>query len=123
MSLFRTYAAALLPAAIVLLGALQTALADNLIDATEAGQLIALFAGVGATYFVPLAGGAWAGLFKTGFAALAAVATLIIPFFTEFTWQALVIFALAILQAIATEIGVNARIIDARETDVVTTLR
>lgn len=123
MSLFRKYAAALLPAVIVLLGALQTALADNVIDATEGGQLIALLAGVGLTYFVPLLAGVWAGALKTGFAALAAIATLIIPFITGFSWQALVIIFLAVLQAIATQIGVAARteILDARDTNVITT--
>lgn len=122
MSLFRKYAAALLPAAIILLGALQTALADNRIDATEGGQMIALLAGVGLAWGVPLVKGIWAGALKTGFTALAAIATLIIPFFTGFSWQALVIIFLAVLQAIATQIGVAVRteLIDARETNVVT---
>lgn len=122
MNVFRQYAAALLPAAVALLAALQTALADGLVDQTEAGQLIALFAGVGITYFVPLAKGPWAGALKTGFAALAAIATLIIPLLVGFTWQSLVIFALAILQAIATEIGVHARTDVARELNVVASL-
>lgn len=122
MSLFRKYAAALLPAAIVLLGALQTALADSVIDATEGGQLLALLAGVGGAYLVPLLHGAWAGALKTGFASLAAIATLVIPFITGFSWQALVIIFLAVLQAIATEVGVNVRteLIDARDTNNIT---
>lgn len=125
MSLFRKYAAALLPAIIVLLGALQTALADSRIDETEGGQLLVLVAGVGVTYFVPIVHGWWAGALKTGFAVLAAIATLIIPFITGFSWQALVIIALAALQAIATEIGVNARteILDARESNVITSVQ
>ncbi|PPH99740.1 hypothetical protein C5C95_06245 [Rathayibacter sp. AY1B7] len=103
------YLAALLPAAILLFGGLQTALSDERIDGTEAGQLLALFAGLAITYAVPLAKGAWAGLFKTGFAILAAIATLIVPLITGFTWQSLVIVVLAALSALATEIGVNAR--------------
>lgn len=125
MSLFRKYAAALLPAIIVLLGALQTGLADGRIDETEGGQLLALVAGVGVTYCVPIVHGWWAGALKTGFAVLAAIATLIIPFITGFSWQALVIIALAALQAIATEIGVNARteILDARDSNVITSVQ
>jgi hypothetical protein len=103
------YLAALLPAAILLFGGLQTALSDERIDGTEAGQLLALFAGLAITYAVPLARGAWAGLFKTGFAILAAVATLVVPLITGFTWQSLIIVILAALSALATEIGVNAR--------------
>lgn len=109
MSIFRTYAAAILPAAIIFLGSLQAAIADGTITEIEGGQLIAVFAGVGITYFVPLFGGVWRGLFKTGFAALAAVATLVVPLMFGFSWSALVIFALAVLGAIATEIGVQVR--------------
>lgn len=108
--MLRKYAAAILPALIILLGALQTALADNVIDQLEAGQLLALVAGVITTYFVPLLEGRWAGGLKTGAAVLAAVATLILPLVFGFTWQALVIVALAALNAIATEIGVQSRV-------------
>jgi hypothetical protein len=109
MNTLRTYLAALLPAAIILLGALQVALTDNVIDQVEAGQLIVAAAGVVTTYLVPLFGGIWAGLFKTGAATLAAVGTLIIPLVFGFSWAALVIVALTALQAIATEIGVQVR--------------
>jgi len=108
--MFRKYAAAILPALIILLGALQTALADNIIDQVEAGQLLALVAGVITTYFVPLVDGRWSGLLKTGAAVLAAIATMILPLIFGFTWQALVIVALAALNAIATEIGVQSRV-------------
>ncbi|MFF8187746.1 hypothetical protein ACF044_10860 [Microbacterium sp. NPDC016588] len=105
----KNYLAALLPGIIILFGGLQTALADERIDAVEGGQLLALTAGVLLTYVVPLVQGRWAGLLKTGSAILAAVATLIIPLLLGFTWQALVIFALAALSALATEIGVQVR--------------
>lgn len=107
--MLRQYAAAILPAIIILLGALQTALADGIVDVTEGGQLIALTAGVGGTFGVRLVEGRWAGLLKTGCAILAAIATLIIPLVLGFSWQALVIVALAALQALATEIGVQWR--------------
>lgn len=105
----KKYLAALLPGIIILFGGLQTALADERIDATEGGQLLALTAGVLLTYVVPIVDGKWAGLFKTGSAILAAVATLIIPLILGFSWQSLVIFALAALSALATEIGVQVR--------------
>jgi|GEM_PF-3425753 len=108
--MLRTYAAAILPAIIILLGALQTALADGIVDATEGGQLIALTAGVVGTYIVRLVDGRWAGALKTGTAILAAIATLVIPLVMGFTPEALVMVALAGLQALATEIGVQVRV-------------
>lgn len=105
----RRYAAALLPALVILFGALQAAIADGIVSETEGAQLIALVAGLIATYVVPLVAGAWAGLLKTGAAILAAVATLVIPMFTGFSWTALLIVAIAALQALATEIGVQVR--------------
>lgn len=109
-SLFGKYAAALLPAAVILLGALQTAIADGTVSDTEGGQLIALVAGVVFTFIVPLVKGSrWAGMLKTGAAVLAAVATLIIPLFTGITPTSLIVFAIAVLNAIATQIGVDMR--------------
>lgn len=109
MTPFRTYAAAILPGLIILLGSLQTAIADGIVTEAEAGQLIFALAGVIATYLAPLFKGTWAGFFKTGSAVLAAVATLIVPLVLGFSWSSLVIFALAALTALATEIGVQVR--------------
>jgi hypothetical protein len=108
--MLRHYAAAILPAIIILLGALQTALADGVVDVTEGGQLIAVTAGVIGTFFVKIVEGPWEGVLKTGSAILAAVATLIIPLVLGFSWQSLVIVALAALQVLATEIGVEWRV-------------
>lgn len=105
----KKYLAALLPGIIILFGGLQTALADERIDSTEGSQLLALTAGIIVTFVVPIVDGRWRGLFKTGAAIFAAVATLIIPLLLGFTWQSLVIFALAALSALATEIGVQVR--------------
>jgi len=107
--MIQKYAAALLPAIVTLLGALQLAIANGIVDETEAGQLIALFAGVLITWVVPLVPGRWAGALKTGAAIVAAVATLIVPLLIGFTWQGLLIFAIAALSALATEIGVQLR--------------
>ena len=108
--MFRKYAAVLLPAIIFLLGGVQTALADGVIDRVEAGQLIVLVGGAIATFFLPLASGAWAGALKVGSAVLVAGGALVIPLVFGFSAEALVIFALAVLSAVATEIGVESRI-------------
>jgi hypothetical protein len=105
----KKFLAALLPGIIILFGGLQTALADERIDSTEGSQMLALTAGIIVTFVVPVVDGRWRGLFKTGAAIFAAVATLIIPLLLGFTWQSLVIFALAALSALATEIGVQVR--------------
>lgn len=109
-TLFTKFGAALLPALGILLGALQLAVRDNVIDETEGGQLLALVAGLVVTYLVPLVQKGPAGLLKTGAAILAAVATLIIPLFTGgATWESIIVFALAVVNAVLTEIGVQAR--------------
>lgn len=110
--MFKKYAAAILPALIVLLGALQTSLADGTVTESEAGQLIVLVGGTIAVYFVPLSEGAWRGALKTGAAVVTAVGSLIIPLLVGFTWESAVIFALAALSAIATEMGVGFRTTD-----------
>jgi len=108
-SAFKKYAAALLPAAVILFGAVQTVIADDVVSETEGGQLIALIAGLVATYFVPLVSGVWAGALKTGAALLAAVATLVIPLVTGFSWTELLIVGIAALNVLAVEIGVDIR--------------
>ncbi|MWV50052.1 hypothetical protein GRS96_12310 [Rathayibacter sp. VKM Ac-2803] len=107
--MIRNYLAALLPGLILLVASLQAALDDQTVDQTEAGQLLALLAGVITTYLVPLLRGRWAGGLKTGAAILAAIATLILPLILGFTPQDLVIVIYAALSALATEIGAKVR--------------
>lgn len=110
-TLIQKYGAALLPAAITLFGALQVVLQDDVIDEVEGGQLIALVATLVVTYLVPLTNTSWAGVLKTGAAILGAVATLIIPLFNGGAdWNSIIVVALAVLNALATEIGVQARV-------------
>lgn len=108
-SVLKRYAAALLPAAVILFGAVQVAIADETVTETEAGQLLALVAGLIVTFFVPLLSGPWAGVLKTGAAILAAIATLVIPLVTGFTWESFLVVAIAALNALMTQIGVEAR--------------
>lgn len=109
--ILKKYAVALLQIALLVFGALQVALADNKFSSLEIGQLAALLAGAIVTFFVPLLHGAWAGGLKTGAAVIAAVATLVIPLVMDqpLSPQNLVIVGLAILTALATEVGVSIR--------------
>lgn len=109
--IFQRYAAALLPGVGVLLTALQVMYGDNRFDETERGQLIVLVAGLVLTYVLPLLKKfKWASVLKTGASVLAAIGTLIIPtFFTGFTGNTLLIFLIALVNALATEIGVQMR--------------
>jgi predicted outer membrane lipoprotein len=116
-TLFAKYAATLLPALGILFGVLNIILADELIDDTEKGQLIAVVAGLVLTYLLPLLKTwRWAAALKVGASVVAAVATLIIPTFTGgFNANTLLIFGVAVLNALATELGVDMRkdVIDA----------
>lgn len=104
------YAAALLSIAIVILTAFVAIPADQLGPVTV-GQLVVLGAGSIVTYLVPLLDGFWAGLFKTGAAIVAAVATAAIPLFTtgQITTVQVVVVILAALNALAVEVGVQIR--------------
>lgn len=129
-SLLAKFAPALLPLAVLLLGGLQTAFADNDISSTEVWQLIALSAGALVTFIVPLLKGPWAAGLKTGANVLAAVAALIIPILPQFEWSATSVLFIVIgaIQALAAQIGVDIRldqaktVIDSRETAGVPTI-
>ena len=114
--MFQKYAAALISIALVAFAFLKTALADSL-DAAEVWQLIALVAGAVATFVLPLASGPWAGALKTGSAVLVALATAIVPFALQgtITPEQWTIVALAVLNALGVQVGVDARksVIDA----------
>jgi hypothetical protein len=114
--MFQKYAAAVISILLTAFAFLKTAFADEL-DAAELWQLIALVAGAVITFLVPLVPGKWAGALKTGAAALAAVATAVVPFALQgtLTYEQLSIVALALLNALGVEVGVQARksVIDA----------
>lgn len=109
--IFQKYAAALLPGIGVLLTALQVMYGDRKFSLEERGQLIVLVAGLFLTYGLPLLKRfKWASILKTGAAVLAAIGTLVVPtFFTGFSGQTLLVFLLALVNALATEIGVKMR--------------
>jgi hypothetical protein len=108
--MIQKYGAALISIALVAFAFLKTALADS-IDAAEVAQLIALVAGAVIVYLVPLVPIRWSGALKTGAAVLAAAATAIFPFVLNgaITPEQWTIVALAALNALGVEVGVQAR--------------
>lgn len=108
--MIQKYGAALISIALVAFAFLKTALADS-IDAAEVAQLIALVAGAVIVYLVPLVPIRWSGALKTGAAVLAAAMTAIVPFLLQgtITPEQWTIVALAVLNALGVEVGVQAR--------------
>lgn len=109
--MIQKYGAALISIALVAFGFLKSAFRDDL-DAAEVWQLVALVAGAVLTFLVPLVGGRWAGLLKTGAAAVAAAATAIVPFALQgyLTPEQWTIVILAVLTVLGVEVGVQARV-------------
>lgn len=110
------FAVALLQFTLLLVTSLSVSLQGGF-DAVEIAQFVAIAAGAGVTFFVPLVSGKWSGLLKTGFAIVAAIATALIPFITQgfITPDQVMLVILAALNAIASEVGIAIRksVIDA----------
>lgn len=121
MNVINRFLPPLLSTAILLFGGIQTAWADGRLTTEELILLIPILAGAIVTFWVPLFRGFWAGLWKTGAAALGALATLLLSLFVYggVPAEAWVVFGLAVLNALATEIGVQVRqvaaLVDARD--------
>lgn len=108
--MFQKYAAALVSIALAAVVFLQSAFADSL-DVAEVAQLVAIVAGAIITFLVPLLGGSWAGGLKTGAAIIAAAATAVAPFLLTgtITPEQWMVVALAVLNVLGVELGVQAR--------------
>ena len=80
-------------------------------------QFIALVVSSIAAIFLPLSKGAWAGLLKTGSAAVLAGIGALIPLlaFGEFGPLQWALLAVAVLNAVAIELGVNVRVDSAKD--------
>jgi glucan phosphoethanolaminetransferase (alkaline phosphatase superfamily) len=108
---FSKYAAALLPFAIIIVGALQTVIDDP----TNWSVIVAfalLVLGTFVAYVLKLVPGKWQGRLKTGAQIVTVVLTAAVPFIlpTGFDPEAnITIIVVAILNAIATEFGVQIR--------------
>lgn len=108
------YAVALLQLLIVTVTALQASVADGLTE-TEVWQLAGLVVGAFASVFVPLLERGWAGALKVGAAVGGAGIAAIVPFVTDgWTPSAAIVVVLAVLNTLATQIGVNIRVDAAR---------
>jgi len=110
MSVFQKYATAIFSLAVLVIGALQVAVATG-ITPTAIAQLVVLALGGVITYVVPLVPGKWAGLLKTGIAILAAVIVLVIPYITAgtITLDQILLVVVGAINAAATQLGVNIR--------------
>lgn len=104
----KTYSAALLSMAIVLLAAYTSV---SHWDRASLWQLVIVGVSAAGTYFIPLIPGKWAAWGKTGFAALSAVASAFTPLFIHSTYtpQSIALVVFAGLQIIGTHLGVSVR--------------
>jgi hypothetical protein len=104
------YAVALLQFLTLLATALSVSLQDGF-DNVEIAQFVAIAAGAGVTFFVPLVSGPWSGALKTGFSVVAAVATAAVPFIVNgsITSDQIMIVVLAALNAVMSEVGISIR--------------
>lgn len=108
------YLAGLLTVAVLFLTAFQAALQGG-IDAVEAWQLAGVAVGAIVTVFVPITPGKWAASLKVIGAVIGAVIAAIIPLaLGEWSTEALTIVALAALNALVVQLGVNMRVDAAR---------
>lgn len=109
------YLAALLSIGIVVLTAF-VAIPEGERNPATIGQLAILALGAIVTYLVPLLESRWAGALKTGAAVAAALIAAIIPFWAEGAITAIqvAVVALAALNALAVEVGVQVRKDDLR---------
>jgi hypothetical protein len=108
------YLAGLLTVAVVFLTAFQAALADGL-SVVEAWQLAGLFVGAFVTTFVPILEKGWAAMLKVAGAVLGAAITAIVPLvMSEWNASTITIVVLAVINALAVQLGVNVRVDSAR---------
>jgi hypothetical protein len=111
-SLLARYAPALLPLAVAILGPLQLYMSDNQFTAEEVWLFIAAAAAAAGTWAVPLLKTGWAGALKVGLNLLVVLAGIVIPLIPGNDWSFSIIvgIGLALLQAVAAEIGVSVRL-------------
>lgn len=109
------YLSGLLAVLIVGITAFQAALVDGF-TVTEAWQLAGLLVGVFVTTYVPLLEAGWAGALKVAGAVVGAGIAAVVPFVTGgWSMSAVVIVVLAVLNALAVQLGVNVRVDSARK--------
>lgn len=113
-TIFQKYAAALLPFFVLVIGASQTVL-HRPIDWNATITFAILVLGAVITYIVKLLPGKWQGGLKTGVAILTTILSAILPFVLPGGWVTgvnLPIVIVAVLSALATQLGVAIRVAD-----------
>lgn len=111
-TVFQKYAAALLPFFVLVIGASQTVLKTGW-DATIDIPFAIIVLGAVVTYIVKLLPSGWQGGVKTGVAIVTTVLAAIVPFFLPGRFHlsaSLPVFIVAVLNALATEFGVQIRV-------------
>lgn len=104
------YASALLSLTVLLITSI-TATLSGPINATVLIQLALLFLGGVVTYIVPLLSGGWVGGLKVGIGVIAAGLAAVVPLLTGAPWtlQNTLVVLLAVVNALATQLGVAIR--------------
>lgn len=110
---FSRYASAVLPLAVLILGIFDAAQRSgtSLLGWQTILQLIILLATTGASFWLPLISGPWAGALKTGAAIVGAIASALIATIPDghFTTATLILFLTAAVKAVAVQLGVSIR--------------
>ncbi|AVR56903.1 membrane protein [Microbacterium phage Triscuit] len=110
------YLVALLQVLLLFVAALQAALTDGQFTLTEGWQLAGLFVGAVVTYYMKVLDAGWAAALKVGGAVLGAFIAAVIPFLTGgWTPESIAIVALAVINALATQFGVDMRVDSGKE--------
>ena len=110
------YLVALLQVLLLFVAALQASLTDGLITPTEYWQLAGLFVGAVVTYYAKILDAGWAGALKVAGAVLGALIAAVIPFLTTgWTPESITIVVLAVINALATQFGVDMRVDSAKQ--------
>jgi hypothetical protein len=118
---FARYAAVLFTALITIGSASQILPAHH--TTQDLVQFGIILAGAIGTALSSVTTGPWPGIFKTGFASLAAILTLLVPYlangasFSSITTTNWIVFGVAAANALATELGVDIRVKANAKTD------
>lgn len=104
------YLTGLIQVLFLLMTALLAAMEDG-VDTVEVWQLAGVLVGAVVTVWVPLLEGAWAAGLKVGGAVAGAAIAAIVPLvMSEWTASAAIIVVIAIINALATQLGVSIRV-------------
>ena len=110
-SALKNYAPSVLSFLVLVIGAVQVAVASGPIDGVTTAQLVVLTITTFTTWLAPLIGERWRGKVKTGLELLGVAITLAIPFIASgtITWAEGLLVAVAFMKAGAAELGVQIR--------------